>query len=269
MDLGIEGRCAVVTGASKGIGRRAAVQLVEAGVSVLLVARGIDGLDSARDEGLAAAEKAGRSVRIETLGLDVTAPDAPERISGAAPGAIDILVNNAGVATWRPPEDVPESDWYLAHELYVMAPMRLMRSFCPRMKERGWGRVVNVASTAGKRPTQRISEYSVAKAGQLSLSRLFADTYAGTGVLVNAVCPGPVASEMWMEPGGLLDQSLEQAGHGSREEALTAASASRPIGRMAESEEIASAITFLCSERSSYVLGAAWSVDGGTVQVII
>jgi 3-oxoacyl-[acyl-carrier protein] reductase len=112
-------------------------------------------------------------------------------------------------------------------------------------------------------------EYSVAKAGELSLSRLFADRYADRGVLVNAVCPGPVASEMWMEPGGLLDQSKELTGAASREEALEAAGSKRPIGRLAEAGEIAAAIVFLCSEQASYVAGAAWSVDGGTVQVII
>jgi 3-oxoacyl-[acyl-carrier protein] reductase len=112
-------------------------------------------------------------------------------------------------------------------------------------------------------------EYSVAKAAELSLSRLFADRYAGDGVLVNAVCPGPTKSQLWMADGGLLDQSQEVGGHSSRDEALEAAGAKRPIGRLAEVEEVAGAIVFLCSERASYVAGAAWSVDGGTVQVII
>jgi NAD(P)-dependent dehydrogenase (short-subunit alcohol dehydrogenase family) len=114
-----------------------------------------------------------------------------------------------------------------------------------------------------------MAEYSVAKAAELSLSRLFADRYAKTGVLVNAVAPGPVEAEMWMEPGGLLDQSMAISGAESRDEALAEAGAKRPIGRLAQAGEIASAIVFLCSERASYVAGAAWSVDGGTVQVII
>jgi 3-oxoacyl-[acyl-carrier protein] reductase len=88
-------------------------------------------------------------------------------------------------------------------------------------------------------------------------------------VLVNAVCPGPVKSELWMGEGGLLDQSMEHGGHDSREEALDVAGSKRPIGRLAEVDEIASVIAFLCSEQASYVAGAAWSVDGGTVQVII
>ena len=180
-----------------------------------------------------------------------------------------MLVNNAGTARWRELDDVPEADWYAAWELNVMAPLRLMRAAIPAMAERGWGRVVNVSSTAGKRPSALMPEYSVAKAAELSLSRLFADRYAGDGVLVNAICPGPTKSEMWMDDGGLLDQSQDSRGTTSREEALEAAGASEPIGRLAEVEEIAAAIVFLCSERASYVAGAAWSVDGGTVQVII
>ncbi len=129
--------------------------------------------------------------------------------------------------------------------------------------------MVNVASTAGKRPSAMMPEYSVAKAAELSLSRLHADLYAKDGVLVNAICPGPVKSEMWMEPGGLLDQSQAASGASSRDAALEEAGSKRPIGRLAEVGEIADAIVFLCSERASYVAGAAWSVDGGTVQVII
>ena len=134
-----------------------------------------------------------------------------------------------------------------------MAPLRAMRAAAPAMAERGWGRIVNVCSTAGKRPSAAMPEYSVAKAAELSLSRLFADRYAKTGVLVNAICPGPTESEMWMAPGGLLDQSRELGGADSREEALAEAGAKRPIGRLAAAEEIAGAIVFLCSERASYV----------------
>jgi 3-oxoacyl-[acyl-carrier protein] reductase len=137
------------------------------------------------------------------------------------------------------------------------------------MRERGWGRVVNVSSTAGKRPSANMPEYSVAKAAQLSLSRLWADRCAADGVLVNAVCPGPTKSGLWMSEGGLADQSATLSGLDDREEALAKAGAGRPIGRLAEVAEIAAAIVFLCSERASYVAGAAWSVDGGTVAVII
>jgi 3-oxoacyl-[acyl-carrier protein] reductase len=270
MDLGLAGKSCAVTGAGRGIGRATARMLCEAGAQVLLIARSEDEIRTAAEEcGRAGAPAHGRATH---LAADVTAPGAGEQIVAEAEsrfGALDVVVNGAGQARWRDLDEIPDEDWDAAWELNVMAPMRLMRAAIPAMAERGWGRVVNVASTAGKRPSGKMGEYSVAKAAELSLSRLYADRWAGTGVLVNAVCPGPVKSEMWMEPGGLLDQSVELHGHASREEGLAATGGSRPIGRLAEVDEIASVIAFLCSERASYVLGSAWGVDGGTVQVII
>jgi 3-oxoacyl-[acyl-carrier protein] reductase len=136
------------------------------------------------------------------------------------------------------------------------------------MAERGWGRIVNVCSSAGKRPSLTNMAYSVTKAAQLSLSRAFADTFAARGVLVNAVAPGPVASPLWMGEGGLADQAASARGV-TREEALEAQTSRVPLGRFGEPDEIASVVAFLCSERAADVAGAAWSVDGGTVPVII
>jgi 3-oxoacyl-[acyl-carrier protein] reductase len=270
MDLGLAGRACAVTGASSGIGREVAVQLCAEGAAVVLVGRNEERLAAATEA--AASAGAGAGGRAGALRLDVTEPDAGERMLAAASedfGALDVLVNNAGVARWRDLDDVPEEDWLAQYELNVMAPLRAIRAAAPAMAERGWGRIVNVCSTAAKRPSASMPEYSVAKAAELSLSRLFADRYAPSGVLVNAICPGPVESEMWMDAGGLLDQSQAMNGDPSREEALRSAGSKRPIGRLATSAEVASAIVFLCSERASYVSGAAWSVDGGTVQVII
>jgi 3-oxoacyl-[acyl-carrier protein] reductase len=277
MDLGLKGRSCVVTGASRGIGAETARLLCAEGANVLLVARNEERLRAAAETAATASAAATASTvdtqgRAETLVLDVTTTDAGERMLAAASerfGALDVLVNNAGTAQWRDLDDVPDADWRAQYELNVMAPLRAMRAAAQPMAERGWGRIVNVCSTAGKRPSAAMPEYSVAKAAELSLSRLFADRYAKSGVLVNAICPGPVESEMWMEPGGLLDQSQQMSGDASREQALATAGSKRPIGRLAESAEIAAAIVFLCSERASYVSGAAWSVDGGTVQVII
>jgi NAD(P)-dependent dehydrogenase (short-subunit alcohol dehydrogenase family) len=269
MDLGLGGRACAITGASRGIGRATARMLCAEGASVLLVARGAEQLAEAAAE---CRQAAVGGAEVAELALDVTDADAGERIVLAGDerfGKLDVLVNNAGTARWRNLEDVPEADWYEAWELNVMAPLRAMRAAVPGMLERQWGRIVNVSSTAAKRPSAQMPEYSVAKAAELSLSRVFADRYAAAGVLVNAVCPGPTRSELWMDEGGLLDQSREHAAIATREEALTAAGAKRPIGRLAHSEEIAAAIVFLASERASYVAGAAWSVDGGTVQVII
>lgn len=259
-----------MTGASRGIGRETARLLCTEGAQVVLVARDARRLAEASEEcGRAGAAQHGRAAPLE---LDVTDPEAGERIVAEATerfGQLDVLVNNAGTAAWRDLDDVPDEDWYAAWELNVMAPLRAMRAAIPPMAERGWGRVVNVSSTAGKRPSAGMAEYSVAKSAELSLSRLYADRHAADGVLVNAICPGPTKSELWMAEGGLLDQSRELGGHADRDEALEAVGAKRPVGRLAEVGEIAGAIVFLCSERASYVSGAAWGVDGGTVQVII
>lgn len=266
MDLGLTGKVCIVTGASRGIGLDVAERLCAEGASVLLVARGADALDEAARR----CETGGG--RATSLARDVTEDDAAERIVAAAEeafGPVDVLVNNAGTARWRSIDDVPDADWQAAWDLNVMAPLRLMRAVIPAMRERGWGRIVNVSSTAGKRPSAMMPEYSVAKAAQLSLSRLFADAHAEAGVLVNAVCPGPTKSELWMAPGELLDQSRDAGGHDSRSDALDAAGHKRPIGRLAEPAEIGAVIAFMCSEQASYVAGSAWSVDGGTVQVII
>jgi 3-oxoacyl-[acyl-carrier protein] reductase len=266
MELGLGGRACAVTGASSGIGRATARRLCAEGAAVLLVARGEERLAEAVED------CAGEPGKASILALDVTSEDAGERIAAAAGerfGQLDVLVNNAGTAQRRDLDDVPDEDWYAAFELNVMAPLRAVRAAAPAMVERGWGRIVNVSSSSGKRPSQATPEYSVAKAAELSLSRLLADRYAKRGVLVNAICPGPVATELWTGEGGLADQESELSGLGSREEALEAAAAGRPIGRFAEPEEIAAAIVFLCSEQASYVSGSAWSVDGGTVSVII
>ena len=202
-------------------------------------------------------------------GIDVRDPDAAERIADRAPGPVDIVVNNAGTSRIAPLADIPDEEYREQFEVHVLAALRLMRAFAPGMAERGWGRIVNVSSSSGKRPSSNLSAaYSVAKAAQLSLSRVFADAYAGRGVLVNAVAPGPSASPQWLDEGGLADQLAAAKGI-SRDEALAAQASRPPVGRFAEPEEIAAVIVFLCSDRASNVSGAAWSVDGGTVGTIV
>jgi 3-oxoacyl-[acyl-carrier protein] reductase len=243
MDLGIKGRIAVVTGASRGIGAATADILEAEGANVVRVSRG--------------------------EGIDVTAPDAADRIAERAPGPVEILVNNAGTSFARDLDHLTDEDWNGLWELHVMASMRLMRAFAPGMAERGWGRIVNVTSSAGKRPSLTNAAYSVTKAAQASLSRVFADTYATQGVLVNSVAPGPVSSPLWVDDGGLGDQTAEARGLGSREEAIEAQASRVPMRRFAEPQEIANVVAFLCSERTSNVTGAAWSVDGGTFASIL
>jgi len=260
MDLGLRDRVCVVTGASRGIGRALSALLVAEGAQVLMVARGEDALASEADQ-----------IGAEWLALDVTEPDAGDRVVACAAeqmGRVDVLVNNAGTSFAKAPDELTDDDWQGRFDLHVMASMRLMRAAAPRMAGAGWGRIVNVASSAGKRPSLTNVAYAATKAAQLSLSRAWADQYADRGVLVNAVAPGPVASELWIGDGGLADQAAEAKGI-SRDEALEAQAGKIPLGRFAEPEEIARVCLFLCSEHASTVTGAAWSADGGTVAVII
>ena len=260
MDLGLRDRACVVTGASSGIGLALSRLLHAEGARVLMVARD--------EEKLArAAEQAGE----EWLALDVTEPDAADRIVSCCAeqmGSIDVLVNNAGTSFVRAADELSDDDWQGQWDLHVMASMRLMRAAAPRMAETGWGRIVNVASSSGKRPSLSNVAYSVTKAAQLSLSRAYADLWAERGVLVNAVTPGPVASELWTAPGGMGDQEAEAKGI-TREEAIAGKAKGVPLGRMAEPEEIARVCLFLCSDAASTVTGAAWSADGGTFASII
>jgi len=265
MDLGLRDRACIVTGASSGIGRVAAVSLAREGAAVLLLGRRSDAL---ADVARACQEAGGRG---ETLALDVTAPDAGERALEACLerfGRIDALVNCAGTSAVRSVDELTDEEWQAQWELHVMGPMRLMRAAAPAMAERGWGRIVNVASSSGKRPSGTNMAYSVTKAAELSLSRAFADLFAARGVLVNSVSPGPVSGDLWLSDGGLADQQAAARGV-DREQVLESTVSRVPIGRMGTEEEIASVIVFLCSERASNVAGAAWAVDGGAVPVII
>jgi 3-oxoacyl-[acyl-carrier protein] reductase len=260
MDLGLEGKVCVVTGASSGVGLEVARRLTAEGARGLLVARDAERLAAVADE-----------CGADYLAGDVTDPDIDERIVATCAeqmGGIDVLVNNAGTSFARSLDELTDADWQGQWELHVMAPMRLMRAAAPRMAQRGGGRIVNVCSSAGKRPSLTNAAYSVTKAAQLSLSRVFADTYAADNVLVNAVAPGPVASPLWMAAEGLGEQTARVRGI-SRQEALQVQADKVPLGRFAEPREVADVIVFLCSERASTVTGAAWSADGGTVAIIV
>ena len=249
MDLGLNGRACVVTGATRGIGQATARLLAAEGANVLGVARG-EGAD---------------------LAVDVTEPGAAERVVEecvARFGSIDVLVNNAGTSRVRSLDELTDEEWQEQLDLHVMAPLRLMRAAAPLMAERGWGRIVNVCSSSGKRPSLTNAAYSVSKSAQLSLSRVFADTYAQEGVLVNAVAPGAADTPLWLAEGGLADQAAAAKGI-TREEAIESTRAKIPLGRFGTEDEIAAVIAFLCSERASDVAGAAWSVDGGSVPTIV
>jgi 3-oxoacyl-[acyl-carrier protein] reductase len=261
MELGLRDKACIVTGAGRGIGLAIAHGLCDEGARVLFVGRDAEALRQAVD---------GRP-GAEMLVCDVTAPGAAEQIVEACEqrfGGIDVLVNNAGTSFVRGMDELTDADWNGMWELHVMAPMRLTRTAGPRMAGRGGGRIVNVSSSSGKRPSLRNPAYSVTKAALLSLSRTTAEWLAPQGVLVNAVAPGMAATELWTAPGGMADQTANAEGS-SREHVFAARAAAIPLGRLGEAREIADVVIFLCSDRAGFVTGSAWSVDGGAVPVII
>jgi 3-oxoacyl-[acyl-carrier protein] reductase len=243
MDLGLADCVCLVTGSTGGIGLETAEQLRAEGATVVTTGR------------------SGGDVR-----ADLSQRGEPERVVQETierHGRLDVLVNNVGGTEIRKLEELDDDDWQASFEINLMSAVRATRAALPHMRERGSGTIVNVSSTAAKRPSTGMPDYSVMKAAMLSFSRLVADLYAKDGIRSNAVTPGPTATEAWLGQGGLADQQ------GARDEVLARVAAGRPLGRLADPGEIAAVIVFLCSPRSSYVTGAAWSADGGTVPIII
>ena len=261
MDLGLAGRVCVVTGSTGGIGCETARLLAAEGARVVVCGR-----DAARAE--RAREEAGAELALVRDLADPAGPTAVVAEAEAAVGPVECLVNNVGAAYQASFEELADEDWNEMWQLNVMSYVRTIRAVLPRMRAAGSGAIVNVSSTAGKRPSTGMPNYSVTKAAVLSLSRLVADLYAKEGIRCNAVAPGPTATEAWLGAGALADQQAERTGT-TRAEILETVGKGRPLGRLAEPAEIASVIAFLCSDRASYVTGAAWSADGGTVPIIV
>jgi 3-oxoacyl-[acyl-carrier protein] reductase len=249
VNLGLNGKACLVTGSTAGIGLEIARLLTSEGAQVVTCGRrGAPGVGE-----------------VLHVSVDLSAAGGPEQAVAetvSALGELDVLVNNVGTARHARFEEVGDEEWDAYWQLNVMSYVRAIRAALPHFRGRG-GAIVNVSSTAGKRPSTGMPHYSVTKAAVLSLSRLVADLYAAEGIRCNAVTPGPTATEAWLEEGGLADQQ------GEREDVLARVAAGRPLGRLARPEEIASVVVFLCSDRASYVTGAAWSADGGTVPIIV
>lgn len=243
MDLGLGDSVCLVTGSTGGIGLETARLLRAEGATVVTTGR------SGGD-----------------ITADLSQPGEPERVVQETielHGRLDVLVNNVGYSEIRKLEDVSDDDWQASFEINLMSAVRATRAALSGMRARHAGTIVNVSSTAAKRPSTGMPDYSVMKAALLSFSRLVADLHAKDGIRCNAVTPGPTATQAWLGEGGLADQQ------GEREAVLARVAGGRPLGRLAEPEEIAAVIAFLCSPRASYVTGAAWSADGGTVPIII
>jgi len=253
LDLGLRDRVCVVTGSTGGIGFATARMLAEEGALVVTSGR---------------SEAPGAGEALHVVG-DLAEPDAPAELIHRATelGPLACLVNNVGIAYHTDFDALTDEQWDEMWQLNVMSYIRTIRAALQELRGRG-GSIVNVSSTAGKRPSTSMPNYTVTKAAVLSLSRLVADLYAKDGVRCNAVAPGPTATAAWLAPGGLADQQAERTGK-SRDEVLEAVASGRPLGRLAEADEIAAVIVFLCSDRASYVTGSAWSADGGTVPIIV
>jgi 3-oxoacyl-[acyl-carrier protein] reductase len=266
MDLDLKDRICLVTGSTAGIGLETARMLAAEGARVVVNGRDADRAEQAR------AEVGGELA----VACDLSEPGAAAELfaeTTKAVGPVQCLVNNVGDAYQAAFDELTDEQWDEMWQLNVMSYVRCIRAVLPAMKEAGAGTIVNVSSTAGKRPSTGMPNYSVTKAAVLSLSRLVADLYAKHGIRCNAVAPGPTATDAWLGEGGLADQQAagsKAAGSiKTRQQVLEAVGAGRPLGRLAEPDEIAAVIVFLCSERASYVTGSAWSADGGTVPIII
>jgi 3-oxoacyl-[acyl-carrier protein] reductase len=248
VELGLEGKIAVVTGATQGIGLATAQALQAEGAKVVSSGRSETGPGELH------------------VSADLAKPGEPERVVDSALeafGRVDCLVNNVGWAEIHKFEELTEEIWQRSWQINVMSAVRATQAVVPSMRAHNAGAIVNVSSTAAKRPSLGMPEYSVTKAAMLSLSRLVADLYAKDGIRCNAVTPGPTATPAWLGEHGLAVQQ------GDRDEILAKVGAGRPLGRLATPDEIAAVVVFLCSDRAGYVTGAAWSVDGGTVPIII
>jgi 3-oxoacyl-[acyl-carrier protein] reductase len=247
VDLGLSGKRCVVTGSTSGIGAEVIRLLRAEGARTVSSGRSADGPGELH------------------VSVDLSARGGPERLVAEAVdhlGGLDVLVNNVGGTGIRKLAELTDDDWQASFELNLMSAVRATRAALPHLRD-GGGAIVNVSSTAAKRPSTGMPDYSVMKAALLSFSRLVADLHAGDGIRCNAVTPGPTATSAWLGEGGLAEQQ------GDRDEVLAKVGAGRPLGRLAEPEEIASVVVFLASDRASYVTGSAWSADGGTVPIII
>ena len=262
----LAGRVALVSGGSKGIGLAIVQALLQDGASVVLTARGIDGLTHAVEEVALPGSK------ILAISADATRQDEVDHVVNRvveAFGKLDILVNNVGGAgTFAGFGELTDDDWRMAYDLNVMSLVHFVRAAEPHLRLSNYGRVINISSIAGVQPGSFNPHYTVCKAATINLSKYLASYFVKDGVLVNVICPGPVHSDSWQENvdrlAGIRGISVEEAWQQvEREE-----SAKVPLGRIGEGKDIASLVAFLASERASWITGSCFHVNGGKLQTI-
>jgi 3-oxoacyl-[acyl-carrier protein] reductase len=258
MEIKLTGRKALVTGGSKGIGLAVARTFAEAGADVAIMARGQAALDEAT---AAIGTRPGQQV--VALSCDVCRADdiaASFAKATAALGHVDILVNNAGTSQSHPFETVTDADWQDDLDLKLFAAIRLIRHVWPGMKERGWGRIINVLNTGAKAPRAASVPTSVSRAAGMALTKALAGEGAPHGILVNGLLVGFIESEQWVQRAAKLGVPLEDL--------LAKLGKEVPIGRVGTAQEFANVACFLASDAASYVTGTALNVDGNRCPVV-
>jgi len=258
MDLGLGDRAAIVTGASRGIGRAIALGLAAEGCQVLLVGRDRDALD-----GVATEIGTTSVVHVADVSDSATA-DAIVTACTAAFGRLDILVNNAGGAAPKPLDQLTAQDWQDGIDVNFLAAARLSVACAPVMRAAGWGRMVHVASISGREPDPLFAPYSAAKAALLNLSTSLSKAFAADGILSTCVVPGVTMTEL---VAANAQQAAERGGTSTNDVMAKLLAKHRvPTGRFGTPEEIAAAVVFLASGQASWISGATLEVDGGTLR---
>jgi len=259
MDIRLDGRSALITGGSLGLGRAMAKTFAQSGADVAIVARRAEVLEAARREIAAVAQ-----TRVVPLACDVRDPKA---LAGAGEkavkelGKIDILVNNVGTSATSPFEKITDEAWQTDIDLKLFSAIRLTRLAWPGMKQRKWGRVINVLNTAAKAPPSGSAPTSVTRAAGLALTKALAGEGAPDGILVNALCTGILVSDQWNRHHQRLRPDL------SFDDFVVEMGKTVPIGRMGDAQEFANMACFLASEASSYITGTAINIDGGKAPI--
>lgn len=261
MDLGLSGRAAIVTGASRGIGRAVALGLAAEGCAVLACAREEAPLHALAGE---ISDLGGEAT---TVALDVTATGAAENLVDACIdrlGRLDIVVNNAGRADPKPLDRLTDADWRDGLELNFLAAARLSVAALPVLRAAGWGRLVHVASISGREPDPLFAPYSAAKAALLNLSASLSRAFAADGVLSSCVVPGVTLTELVAANAAA---SAERTGASADDVMARVLAKHDPAtGRFGTPAEVAAAVVFLASERAAWITGATLEVDGGTTR---
>jgi 3-oxoacyl-[acyl-carrier protein] reductase len=263
MDLGLKGRVALVSASSRGLGRAVAEELAGEGVSLVLCARGEAALRATSAE---IVERYG--VPVLALAADVGKKGEPERLVReglACYGKIDILLTNSGGPPPGPFESLDPEAWDQATALVLSSVVEFCRAVLPGMKQRRWGRILNVTSIAAKQPVDNLMLSNSLRAAVIGFARTLANETAPFSVTVNNLIPGFTRTERMVE---LSDVTAKKEGI-SPEQALARYTASVPMGRMGEPREFAALAAFLASERASYITGQSMAVDGGWIRALM